>query len=348
MTGLIPARVSIASARRTVCWFTVKTSFLFTQNRVVQCQPMQYVLGIDAGGTKTHLALADENGRVLAQAKAGEANLHSVRPADIVAHLKAGWKQLARQARLPASARVHACVVGFAGLDSKADLALAQRVIAQAFGGILNGAKVRLVNDTVVGFRSGSKSGVGMCVIGGTGSNCYGRNARGREALAGGLGHILADEGSGYDIGLRALMAAAKAADGRGPKTKLLALVLKRYRVKSIRDLMPVVYAPSYGKQDIAQLAYDVQAAAASGDKVAKEVSKGAGAELALLATTVGKKLFKTTEAFDVVMIGGVLQHDPLVLAEFKKRVRRAFPKAKFIIPKQDPVMGAVAMALRS
>lgn len=305
---------------------------------------MRYILGIDAGGTKTHFVLADESGRLIAQAKSGQANLHSASPDDIVANLKAGWKTLAKESGLK-NIILSDCVAGIAGLDSDSDLDVARKVMKKAFGAALP-ARTKLVNDTVVGFRAGSKTGVGICVIGGTGSNGYGRNSRGREAHAGGLGHILADEGSGYDIGLRALMAAVKAADGRGPKTKLLSMILKRYKAKKIRDLVPVVYAPAYGKHEIAQLAYDVQAAAAAGDKVAKEISKGAGAELALLATAVGKKLFKSSERFDVVLIGGVLQHDPLVLSEFRKRVRAAFSNVTFIIPKQPPVMGAVAMAL--
>lgn len=306
---------------------------------------MRYVLGIDGGGTKTHIALADEFGRVLAHVSSGHANLHSASVGEIVGHLRSGWKALLRQARLPRAVRVASCVAGLAGLDSDSDMKKAREVMRRAFGKKL--AKAKIVNDTIIGFYSGSVSGVGICVIGGTGSNGYGRNRRGREAWSGGLGHILADDGSGYEIGLRALHAAAKAADGRGPQTKLLPLILKRYQAKKIRDLVPVVYAARYGKDDIGQIAFDVQAAAAAGDSLARRISLEAGRELALHATTVGTQLFGRREVFDVVMIGGVLQHDPLVKREFKRLVKLSFPKAKFVIPKQHPVVGAITMALR-
>ena len=51
----------------------------------------------------------------------------------------------------------------------------------------------------------------------GTGSIVYGRNASGLAARAGGWGHMIGDEGSGYWIGREALAAVVRAADGRGP-----------------------------------------------------------------------------------------------------------------------------------
>ena len=47
-----------------------------------------------------------------------------------------------------------------------------------------------------------------MVVIAGTGSIAVGVDADGRTARAGGWGHILGDEGSGYDLGHRGLNAA--------------------------------------------------------------------------------------------------------------------------------------------
>jgi hypothetical protein len=56
-------------------------------------------------------------------------------------------------------------------------------------------------------------------LIAGTGSIAYGRNAEGRTARAGGHGPGASDEGSGYDIGRRAVEAA------RGPGTLLTVIV---------------------------------------------------------------------------------------------------------------------------
>lgn len=306
-----------------------------------------YVLGIDGGGTKTHLALAMGDGQIVAREKTGHSNLHNASRKEIATRLKLAWMELADKANVPAHMPLGACVAGLAGLDSEHDAAAAREVIKHAFGRSLTRAKVSIVNDTIIGFHAGSNTGVGVCVIGGTGSNGYGRNSRGREAWAGGLGHIMADEGSGYEIGLKVLRSAARAADGRGPKTKLLRGVLDHFHVKTMRELVPVVYSPSFGKYDLGQLAFVLQAAAAQKDKVAIDIAKASGVELALLATTVARKLFKPAEVFDLVMIGGVLQHDPIVGKTFMTRVRAQFKKAEFIIPKRDPVEGAVRMAMQ-
>ena len=305
------------------------------------------VIGIDGGGTKTHLVLCNAAGETLAQATVGRSNIHTSTAANITVELRRGLQSLLREAKLGKEMTVDVVVAGLAGIDHKRDEAYAHEIVSQAAGSVRGlYARVRVVNDTIIGLYAGAANGQGICIIGGTGSNCYGRNEHGEEAWAGGLGHIIADEGSGYDIGLRVLMAAAKAEDGRGPKTMLLPLVLKRYGVKTMRDLVPSVYANDYGKVDIAQLAYDVQLACAHGDRVAKHIALGAGGELAAMVLAVANKLFGRMKAFDIVLIGGVLQHDPIVQREMKRLVKAEFGGARFIIPKDAPVMGAVRLAL--
>ena len=68
----------------------------------------------------------------------------------------------------------------------------------------------------------------------------YGRNARGEAARAGGWGHMIGDEGSGYWIGREALAAVMRASDGRGPATRLTArdprALQRRRRVAAAAD----------------------------------------------------------------------------------------------------------------
>ena len=61
----------------------------------------------------------------------------------------------------------------------------------------------------------------GIIIIAGTGSIVLGRDAVGTEARAGGWGPLLADDGSGYAIGLAGLRAVFRARDGWGPSTAL-------------------------------------------------------------------------------------------------------------------------------
>lgn len=306
----------------------------------------RYIIGIDGGGTKTRLALANSRGEVLAKSTTGHSNVHSAEKSVVIVSLRHALRQLVREAKLPAHAHVSLIVAGLAGLDSPIDFTTARDTLWRACHGIISSHdRLLLVNDTIIGFYAGSNSRVGLCVVGGTGSNCYGRNKKGEEAWAGGLGHILADEGSGYDVGTRALRAAVKSFDGRGEKTLLEKLVFSHYGVHNPRALIPKVYYTRFGKHEIAQLAYLVEDAAAKGDNVALSITQIAAEELLSAARAVSKRLgFTRSNVFDVVMIGGVLQKDPFVTKQFRSGLKKMFPKAKTIIPEDEPVTGAIRL----
>src|SRR5207248_2178476 len=69
--------------------------------------------------------------------------------------------------------------------------------------------------------RAGSDRGWGVAVVCGGGINCLGRAPDGRELRFPSFGQISGDWGGGRDIGLAAVSAAARSADGRGPRTAL-------------------------------------------------------------------------------------------------------------------------------
>src|ERR1700733_7704143 len=89
---------------------------------------------------------------------------------------------------------------------------------------------------------AGAGDAPGIVVIAGTGSIAYGRNAGGEAARAGGWGHMIGDEGSGYWIGREALAAVMRGADGRGPETGLTAEILAHFDVEDVSRLPRIVY----------------------------------------------------------------------------------------------------------
>lgn len=305
-------------------------------------------MGIDGGGTKTDMVLSNQHCKILARIKCGQSNLHNATEKEISDEMKKGINMLIKKAGLKKTVKFSSVGIGLAGLDTQQDEEIAARIFRNALKGHMVSFKnMKIVNDTIIGFWSGTTSEEGMCIIGGTGSNCYGRTKRGKEAKASGRGHILADQGSGYEIGMKALKAAVKSFDGRGPKTKLEKMVLKHFMVKNFDDLMGRVYYQPFNKHDAGQLAIVVQNAAEAGDKVARKIAYEAADELFLMVKTVGHKLgFKKGKEFDLVMIGGVIQHDPYVKIRFKNLVRKIYPQVNFIIPDKKPVIGAVRLAM--
>src|SRR5438128_1339137 len=94
----------------------------------------------------------------------------------------------------------------------------------------------------VLALVAGAQDAPGIVIVSGTGSIAYGRNANGEAARAGGWGHMIGDEGSGYWIGREALTAVMRAADGRGPATGLSDDILAYFQVTDVSHLPRIVY----------------------------------------------------------------------------------------------------------
>jgi N-acetylglucosamine kinase-like BadF-type ATPase len=131
----------------------------------------------------------------------------------------------------------------------------------------------------------------GVVIVCGTGSIAYGRDRAARAARAGGWGHILGDEGSGYWIGRHALRAVARAADGRGPATALTDRVLNHFAVAGPSDLIREVYERDLRHHAVAQLARVVQQARDEGDELATQILERAAHELVGAARSVVDRL---------------------------------------------------------
>jgi len=314
-----------------------------------QKQQVQYFLGIDGGATKTDMVLTDQNEKILARINSGPSNIHTVSEKEIVKNLHDGLQQLFKQAHLHNRTKLTAIGAGFAGIDNTKLQRQAKQFVKKAFAHHLpsQSKRIQVVNDTIIGFWSGISDQEGICIIGGTGSNCYGRTKRGKEAWANGLDWMLSDEGSGWEQGWKALRAVVKSYDGRGPKTRLEKSIYKHYKIKNARELLPIVYHPNYGKHQIGQLALYVETDALKGDKIAKQICKESADELLLSVKAVTKKLgFKKSYQLSIVLIGGVIQRNPIVQRRFKKRVKELFPQVRFILPKVKPAMGGIRLAI--
>jgi N-acetylglucosamine kinase-like BadF-type ATPase len=296
------------------------------------------VLGIDAGGTKTVGYLADELGQVLAEARAGAANLHAAGEREVERVLRDVVEQTgALQASEPASV-----CVGMAGAEREADQQ-AVRVVLERIG---LRAGILVVNDAFVALSAGVREGPGVVLVSGTGSIVYGRSVRGRAARAGGFGRIFGDEASGYWLGRRALQAVARASDGRGPKTLLSRLVLAHFGVRQAWDLIPYVNTRVAEHGLVSALAPVVEEARSHGDDVARAILAEAADELVGAARSVVDRLVMRDDAFGFVLAGGAYKAAPSLAEELMRRLPALAPKATAELLAAEPAQGAVWLAL--
>jgi N-acetylglucosamine kinase-like BadF-type ATPase len=182
--------------------------------------------------------------------------------------------------------------------------------------------------------------------VAGTGSIAYGVNARGVAARSGGWGPVLADEGSGYWIGRRALVAVMRHWDGRGPRTSLTPMVLDRLRLPRPDALVAEIYEGAERRQLVATLGPLVAEARAAGDAVAAEILTDAAGELVLAAASVVRRLEMRGDVFTTFLSGGIFRSIPSLADEVTARLREVAPRATASLLQAEPASGALALAL--
>ncbi len=296
------------------------------------------VLGIDVGGTKTVGLLADEEGRVLAQGHGEGANLQRAGELALEKVLHSVMEETLGQASVVPSV----ICLGIAGVDRTEDEAVVRRVMER----LGYQARILVVNDALIALQAGVGSGRGIVIVSGTGSIAYGRNDRGEVARAGGWGHVLGDEGSGYWIGRHALRAVVRQADGRDQETSLTPQVLEHFGVANATALIKAVYDKPLTPQSIATIAKYVQRAHDDGDVVAVGILHRAAEELLSIGSAVMTRLDMTDEPFTFVLAGGMFHALPALCDRLRGLLTSRAPKSRVVRLDAEPALGAVSLAL--
>jgi N-acetylglucosamine kinase-like BadF-type ATPase len=297
-----------------------------------------HVLGIDSGGTKTVCLLADERGLILSEGRGPGANLHAagaLAVEEVLADVMAS--AIGDREIVPA-----AICLGIAGVDREDEM----RTVRGIMGRIGPRSRVLVVNDALIALMAGAKDAPGIVIIAGTGSIVYGHNAGGEAARAGGWGHMIGDEGSGYWIGREALSAVMRASDGRGPATRLTGEILAHLKLDDESRLPRIVYDRELPRMTVAALGPIVQGAAVQGDAVATRILERAAEELVLAARSVASRLEMRGDEFTFFLAGGVFRVVPWLAEELPRRLAEVAPRCQVQLLHEEPAVGAVWLAL--
>lgn len=310
-----------------------------------------YILGIDAGATKSHVVLWDESqssaGVIepsLLNTKHAGLNLDVISPEEASKRLWAMFEEAARvvERELPDFFAQTNIVIGMAGLDTDLDRENAQKWLDDTLRQRVESANVRLVPDVELALWAAAVNGVGILLIAGTGSNCFGRSSGGKTAKAGGLSHFFADEGSGFMLGWEALHRVAQMYDGRLPKEAIFDEVLQEYGEQDFPHLKRrIVQATDY-KHEVAKAAPAVQKLAHAGDPHALALVEGAAAQLAVMVQTVYKQI-STNEQLPVFLVGGLFQDN--LYRENLSRTLSGLGITAEVKHVEFPVVGALRIA---
>jgi N-acetylglucosamine kinase-like BadF-type ATPase len=300
----------------------------------------RYIVGVDGGATKTVALIGTEDGTVLGRGKSGSSNYHNVGSAAASRAIKQAVTEARKLAGIGTS-KVEVAAVALAGLDSPRDEANALRFLRDT----KIAHRTLIIHDSLAYLRAATHGRPGIIVNSGTGSVAAGINEAGDYARAGGWGYLVDDEGSAYDIGMKALRSAFRMIDGRTPKTKLTSILMRRFRVARLENVLSTIYSGKLGVEGTASLSPLVSASAAT-DKVSREILNKAGVTLAELACVLAKRLGMTHDAFPIVLVGGTFKSGRYLLQPLKARVRKECPRATLKIMQVEPALGAFSIAV--
>ncbi len=299
-----------------------------------------YFLGVDGGGTHTRALITDSTHRILGEGQSGASNPVRVGLAEALVNLELAVRDACVQAGIEVGDLTAACFA-LAGVSHPIHYEVMKEQLDEAFGI----GHLKLITDASAALTGALDGKPGVIVIAGTGSIAMGINGAGEEARSGGLGPLLSDEGSGYDIARQALRAVIASFDGRQPETRLTRLICERLGVTQPADLPGVLYNSDCEKVEIASLAELVSQAAQAGDPVASSLLRKAGEELGALAVSVIRKLHLQDQTFRVACIGSVFNAEEFVLTPLRQTILQVAPQAEIGKPLFPPTIGAVKIA---
>lgn len=300
---------------------------------------MNYMISLDGGGTKVCCLISDESGMLCGAGLGGPVNSTFNRPEEIESSISQAIQ----------SALLASNLSGKLISDVYCAMPVAQDVAHKAIAGSLHErVNVRFVAEFTMSLYAAIQKEIGALALAGTGSFAFAQTGK-RFHLVGGYGSLFSDEGSGYDIGRRAITCCLHMLDEIGPNTLLYEHVrqsLERLNLNNIVD----IYTLSTGEQRrfIASVCKLVGHCARQGDEVSLGILREAAERIAFQTNGVLAKCGpEAAPGFPVTVAGGVWKAHPVIFDTFMELVKRQHPQVNIVAPLFEPVVGGILLGLK-
>lgn len=280
---------------------------------------MTYLLGIDAGGTKTIASAYSVDGHLLEQITVGPANVY----VDYESSLETIKGVLEAIFDTYSSENCSFLLIGIAGLRASQKGQEIEEYLSDfhiAFG---------LVSDIELAYYASLDDvSEGVLTLAGTGSVTLLKTEEGFSYF-GGWGQILGDDGSAYRIGLETLRAMARQMECGDLSDALIESLVDHLNLHSVAEVIKQVQ--TMDKSQIASLAQVVDDYA-NQSIVAQEILVKAGRDLAEQTSRAIDFAFKSqkTTISQVGLTGSVLIHSQLVRETVKQSLLYTYPQLRF------------------
>ncbi|WP_369236610.1 N-acetylglucosamine kinase [Streptomyces sp. R21] len=298
------------------------------------------VLAIDAGNSKTDVAVVTAAGDIVGTARGGGFRPPTVGIGVAVDSLAETVGRAFAEAGVTSVAHVSACL-------ANADLPVEEEQLAAALHARAWGATVEVRNDTFAILRAGIAEPRGVAVVCGAGINCVGMRPDGRTARFPAIGRISGDWGGGWGLAEEALWYAARAEDGRGGPTALARTLPAHFGLDSMYALIEALHLEHIAHPRRHELTPVLFATAVDGDPVARAIVDRLADEVVAMATVALTRLALLDEETPVLLGGSILAaRHPQLDDRIRDLLADRAPKAVPQVVTASPVLGAVLLGL--
>lgn len=291
----------------------------------------ELILGIDGGGTKIIVSLAERSGKIR-QTSVG-AGVNPMDNPDWRAELDRSIAPFVRQPDLVAVA---------AALPAYGEVAELSRLQENAIRAAFPSARRTILNDVDAAHFGAFAGQAGILILSGTGSMAWARDSAGHSSRSGGWGDLIGDEGSSYWIGRLALNLVSQSLDGRSPATTLTRIIFDHLQIDqadAMNGLGRWATALAKPRSGIAALARLVDRAARDGDEPSRHLLEQAAGELARHYHAIADRCDGND---DWTYAGGTFS-SAVLLEALEKRIGTAATA-----PKLPPIGGALLVAAQT
>ncbi len=293
---------------------------------------MKYYLGIDGGGTKTTVAVSDENGNILFKESGKTINFYSVGMEKACHNLN---EIICRVSDKLDTSFFEGVFIGCSALDNEAD-----EITLNALCSGIKANKIAMNSDLYIALKSVDSQLCPCVAICGTGSMATGEDKNGNIINSGGWGHIIGDEGSGYAIAVNALKKCCELCD-ESKSTPLLENAVSFFNVDDFRKIIDIIYSEETTKDFIAGFASVVGKLCDTDTDARQIVTEQAHS----FAKTTLILLRKVKQCSILGLYGGVFTHNLLFREVFESDIKAEFPNIKLQPLTTPPEEGALKLA---
>ena len=301
---------------------------------------MGYIIGVDQGGTKTHVAIMDHNGQLLSDHKNDGCYFPHDGVQAAIEVINIAIAEALKKAKIKIE-DISMLVAGITGIDYEGDEAL----MTAALGEVYPDKDILVCNDCEIAYYSGTLNEVGAVICAGTGINAAMFAPDGSKFVMG--DYLKSSLQGGVAIAIRAIEAVMEADLGVLPATALTKIFLDFSGDATTFDLLRRYITDESFTTEIIGLAPQIIKSADQGDEVARGILDDFAQGLCACFIAALRKMKMQDLGCDVVLAGSIFKGPAnYLVSSITKQLTTAAKQLKIINAAFEPIVGACILGM--